>query len=206
MWLGERVKIRSGRVLDVRATLSSLAVFRTSLSPVTFFLFAFSAPSEREANTSQSRHPFSAAHYLFLPFFLVSPSAMASSLDVYSSKHDEPFPSGLSSSEMKLHLQSLLDGKEKQLQQAGMLGQRVLAQQTELEDRIRQLQEFEGDGELATETSGRYQELAEVIAAWDAENAELSSTFGPKVCCVRVFFFLFFFFPAYLSLSSFVGR
>src|SRR5882762_6734726 len=64
-----------------------------------------------------------------------------------------PMPdfSGHSSSagDMKFHLQNLLDSKEKQLQQAGTLGQRVLAQQMELEERIRQIQEVieEGRGE-----------------------------------------------------------
>lgn len=81
--------------------------------------------------------------------------------------------------DLKFHLQSLLDAKEKQLQQAGTLGQRVLAQQMELEERIRQLQEEEqGDAE---EVKARYTELAEVIEGWDKENATLSGAFGNKV-------------------------
>ncbi|KAK7027275.1 hypothetical protein VNI00_015364 [Paramarasmius palmivorus] len=48
-------------------------------------------------------------------------------------------------SDVKSHLQTLLDVKEKQLQQAGTFGQRVLAQQMELEERIRHLQEDLGD-------------------------------------------------------------
>jgi hypothetical protein len=87
--------------------------------------------------------------------------------------------------ERKFHLQLLLDNKEKQLQQAGTLGQRVLAQQIELEEKIRQLQEFDSehaeDEELDTDARERYRELAETIAAWDAENAQLSSAFGQKV-------------------------
>ncbi|THV04187.1 hypothetical protein K435DRAFT_774540 [Dendrothele bispora CBS 962.96] len=84
--------------------------------------------------------------------------------------------------DMKGHLHSLLDAKEKQLQQAGTLGQRVLAQQMELEERIRQLQELEqdrpDDEQLDDDARERYKELADTLIAWDAENAQLSSAFG----------------------------
>ncbi|PPR01243.1 hypothetical protein CVT24_006007 [Panaeolus cyanescens] len=84
--------------------------------------------------------------------------------------------------DMKFHLQNLLDSKEKQLQQAGSLGQRVLAQQIELEERIRQLQELEAhkgeDDEIDHEARERYRELSDTILAWDAENAQLSVVFG----------------------------
>ena len=83
---------------------------------------------------------------------------------------------------MKFHLQNLLDSKERQLQQAGSLGQRVLAQQMELEERIRQLQELEADkgeeDEIDHEARERYHDLADTIIAWDSENAQLSSVFG----------------------------
>jgi len=42
---------------------------------------------------------------------------------------------------MKMHLQHLLDSKGKQLQQAGSLGQCILAQQKELEEQIKQIQD-----------------------------------------------------------------
>ncbi|GLB42302.1 putative meiotic cell cortex C-terminal pleckstrin homology [Lyophyllum shimeji] len=87
-----------------------------------------------------------------------------------------------SAGDMKFHLQNLLDSKEKQLQQAGTLGQRVLAQQMELEERIRQLQELEADkgddDEIDEYARERYRELAETLVAWDNENAQLSSAFG----------------------------
>ncbi|KAI5996283.1 coiled-coil protein [Pisolithus albus] len=90
-----------------------------------------------------------------------------------------------SAGERKFHLQLLLDTKEKQLQQAGALGQRVLAQQIELEEKIRQIQEFDAergdDEELDTEARERYRELAETIKAWDTENARLSSAFGAQL-------------------------
>ena len=88
----------------------------------------------------------------------------------------------LFSSDMKFHLQTLLDNKERQLQQAATLGQRVLAQQMELDERIRQLQELEGDksddDQIDEVTRERYRELADTLVSWDKENAQLSSAFG----------------------------
>ncbi|PFH50595.1 hypothetical protein AMATHDRAFT_75493 [Amanita thiersii Skay4041] len=90
-----------------------------------------------------------------------------------------------SAGDMRFYLQNLLDSKEKQLQQAGTLGQRVLAQQMELEERIRQLQEVDGDksddDEVDPDVKERYRELADTIMAWDAENAQLSSAFGASL-------------------------
>lgn len=95
--------------------------------------------------------------------------------------------------DMNFYLQNLLDKKEKQLQQAGNLGQRVLAQQMELEERIRQLQELVGDKTDEEEVEDpqareKYCELSEIIVSWDAENAQLSSAFGAssKVCPSRL--------------------
>lgn len=104
--------------------------------------------------------------------------------EVLSNMPDFSAPAFSSAGQRKFRLQLLLDNKEKQLQQAGTLGQRVLAQQIELEEKIRQLQEFDAERaegeELDTDARERYRELAETIAAWDAENAQLSSTFGQK--------------------------
>ncbi|KAF7318979.1 PH domain-containing protein [Mycena chlorophos] len=106
---------------------------------------------------------------------------MASTSDGFDALLSTPFSSA---ADMKYHLQSLLDAKEKQLQQAGTLGQRVLAQQMELEERIRQLQELDGDKlddeHVDDESRERYRELAETLRAWDSENADLSSGFGSK--------------------------
>jgi hypothetical protein len=88
----------------------------------------------------------------------------------------------LSAGDIKFHLQSVLVSKSEQLERAATLGQRVLAQQMELEERIRQLQEIDADKgedeEIDAEARERYRELRETIQAWDAENAKLSSTFG----------------------------
>jgi len=81
-------------------------------------------------------------------------------------------------------LRLLLDNKEKQLQQAGALRQRVLVQQIELEEKIRHLQDFDvgrGDDEdLDADARERYRELIDTIKTWDLENAQLSSAFDPK--------------------------
>ncbi|KAG6828349.1 hypothetical protein H0H92_008288 [Tricholoma furcatifolium] len=87
-----------------------------------------------------------------------------------------------SAGDMKFHLQTVLDNKEKQLQQAATLGQRVLAQRVELEERIRQLQELEAekaeDDEIDSTARERYRELADTLVAWESENAQLSTAFS----------------------------
>lgn len=90
-------------------------------------------------------------------------------------------PRSSSSGDMRFHLQTLLDNKEKQLQQAGTLGQQLLAQRMELEERIRQLQEMDFDGGDGDEVRESYRELVDTIKSWDTENEQLSSAFGPKV-------------------------
>lgn len=98
-----------------------------------------------------------------------------------------------SAGDMRLYLQTLLDRKEKQLQQAGALGQRVLAQQVELEERVRELQELDADkalgedDEIDADMRERYRQLAQSFTVWDAENVQLSTAFGK----VSSFCFLF---------------
>ncbi|KAI0792533.1 hypothetical protein C8Q75DRAFT_849873 [Abortiporus biennis] len=86
--------------------------------------------------------------------------------------------------DMRFYLQSILDAKEKQLQQAGTLGQQLLAQRMELEERIRQLQELDLDAVEDIESDAgirdKYRELAETIKSWDVENEQLSTTFTTK--------------------------
>ncbi|KAF5379179.1 hypothetical protein D9615_005980 [Tricholomella constricta] len=95
------------------------------------------------------------------------------------SAHSTPFSSA---GDMKFHLQNLLDNKEKQLQQAATLGQRVLAQRVELEERIKQLQELEADksedDDIDDQARERYAELADTLVSWDNENVQLSSAVG----------------------------
>jgi cell division protein FtsB len=84
---------------------------------------------------------------------------------------------------MRQHLQSLLDSKEKQLQQAAALGERLLAQRVELEERVRLLQETDADtsDEITADMRERYRELADAVRAWDFGNVQLTATFTPSV-------------------------
>jgi len=97
--------------------------------------------------------------------------------------------------ELKAHLQSLLDAKEVQLSQAAALGQRVLAQQMELENRILKInsglealmdEDVYGGiannsmkrGVVSGEALSHYRELAQAVAQWDEETKALSSELG----------------------------
>lgn len=55
-----------------------------------------------------------------------------------------------SPAELRAHLQSLLDDKDRQLVQVGVIGQRVIAQQMELQERVKKLETMtvglEGEG------------------------------------------------------------
>lgn len=86
---------------------------------------------------------------------------------------------------LRARLQALLEDKEKQLHYAGTLGQRVLEQQMELEERISQLREIgadkEDEDELAADARERYRELAETMQGWDDENAQLSESLAKQV-------------------------
>ncbi len=97
-----------------------------------------------------------------------------------------PFDFPLHSSsphDVRHHLQSLLDGKEKQLQQAAALGERLLAQRVELEERVRLLHEIDADksDEITADMRERYRELADTVRAWEFGNVQLTSTFTSSV-------------------------
>lgn len=88
---------------------------------------------------------------------------------------------------MRLKLQELLDEKERQLQQAGALGQRILAQQVELEERINQISELDSgalghEDDAQSEVRTKLDDLAATMHQWATENDTLWSGFSPKVC------------------------
>lgn len=90
-----------------------------------------------------------------------------------------------SAGNMHKYLQTLLDNKEKQVQQAGTLGQRLLSQHAELEELVRQLQDIDGDksedAEISAELRLRYRDLVNTLATWEEENKQLSNAFAIKV-------------------------
>lgn len=111
------------------------------------------------------------------------------SLDSQSSDHN-PFlvtaPSNTTT--MRAQFQALLDEKERQLQAAGNLGQRILAQQMELEERINALSELEyRNGSRTPELGGdpemrkRLEDLENVVQTWQVENDQTLESFGQKV-------------------------
>lgn len=109
---------------------------------------------------------------------------MESFSDGPSRQNQLDFPLHSSSpNDMRIHLQNLLDAKEKQLQQAAALGERLLAQRVELEERVRPLQDVEADksDEITADMRERYRELADAVRAWDSGNAQLTSTFTSSV-------------------------
>ena len=84
---------------------------------------------------------------------------------------------------MRQHLQNLLDSKEKQLQQAAALGERLLGQRVELEERVKLLQEIDADktDEITADMRERYRELADAVRAWDFGNVQLTAAFTSSV-------------------------
>lgn len=101
--------------------------------------------------------------------------------DIALGAPDASFNATTDIASVRAQLQRLLDSKESQLQQAGALGQRVLAQQMELDERVRQLQDIDADrgeqDEPSDEMRLKYRELAKTIKGWNEENAKLSSSF-----------------------------
>lgn len=97
--------------------------------------------------------------------------------------------------QMRLKLQALLGEKERQLQQAEALGQRILAQQVELEERINQIAELDelaatasptaaaaggeagqasnNSEERENEMRAQLDELAQTMHGWATENETL---------------------------------
>jgi hypothetical protein len=92
------------------------------------------------------------------------------------------FSGSRSPTDLLPQLQALLQDKEKQLQMAGTLGQRILAQQMELEERVNQLSNIavkHGDSDSSDqETKDKLRRLAETLQTWDHENSALLSSLG----------------------------
>jgi len=106
----------------------------------------------------------------------------------------EPFSGGISGPshphglhfDVRARLQTLLDEKEQELQSAGSLGQRILAQKMGLEERINQISELESgrtglkDDEIESKMRAKLNDLADIMHTWQHENQQLWSGFGAK--------------------------
>jgi hypothetical protein len=88
---------------------------------------------------------------------------------------------GLSSQAVRSHLQSLLEQKSSQLQMLGTMGQEILKQQTELEERIRGFENDEDDEEVGEGTKQKLTELDEAMRTWENQNEGMMRELGGKV-------------------------
>lgn len=66
------------------------------------------------------------------------------------------------------------------MQMLGTMGQEILKQQQELEERIRGFEEDDED-ELGDETRERLRELDDAMRAWESQNEEMMRELGGKV-------------------------
>lgn len=110
-------------------------------------------------------------------------SASSSSLRQQYNDSAPPPPS------LRNQLQSLLDEKTNQLQMAGMMGQRILEQQTELETRIKELEEAEADDDGDDREDRlrlKLEELEHAMVNWEKENEEHVRRLGPKVSYLKI--------------------
>lgn len=81
---------------------------------------------------------------------------------------------------VRTQLQQLLDDKSNKLHMVGTMGQKILAQQTELEERIRELGDMDEDGgaEISDATRAKLLELQDAIKGWDSDNQTLIREIG----------------------------
>lgn len=83
---------------------------------------------------------------------------------------------------LRQHLSSLLEQKSSQLQVLGTMGQEILKQQQELEERIRTFAEAgEEDEEIDEETKSKLQDLDEAMDEWENQNEGMMRELGGKV-------------------------
>ncbi len=84
---------------------------------------------------------------------------------------------------MRQHLASLLEQKSSQLQMLGTMGQEILKQQQELEEKIRGFEDEEGEGdeEVGEITKSRLRELDEAMQNWENQNEGMMRELGGKV-------------------------
>jgi hypothetical protein len=194
----------SGGCIDITSLKSQRTVVDTSKTGTSLFVYGIPVKKSNRGKIARDtrvdghrdHHEVSTTTFpfpSFATFLLFSPiNQMATFSDGLSHSNALDFPLHSSSSvDMRQHLQNLVDGKEKQLQQAGALGERLLAQRVELEERVRLLQEMDADktDEITADMRERYRELADAVRAWDFGNIQLTSAFTSSV---RILFFLFF--------------
>ncbi|KAG9020754.1 hypothetical protein FS837_007906, partial [Tulasnella sp. UAMH 9824] len=106
---------------------------------------------------------------------------MGPRLSIDTNGHD-PFIAQPTTTNLRTQLQALLDEKEQQLARAGALGQQLLSQQVELNERIVALERYEHlassgsrtpDPEGDPELRQKLTELSEALQSWDNDNEKI---------------------------------
>lgn len=93
------------------------------------------------------------------------------STDMLESNSEEVLSPDLSAATLRARLQAALEDQSSQLEMVGKWGQQLLAQQTELEERIHGLGDVDQDGdEIDEDTAAKLLDLQEAMKNWEADN------------------------------------
>ena len=85
---------------------------------------------------------------------------------------------------LRQHLSSLLEQKTSQLQMLGTMGQEILKQQQELEERIKGFDEDDDvDEDVGEATKFKLRELDDAMKQWETQNEDMMRELGGKVSC-----------------------
>lgn len=126
---------------------------------------------------------------------------MGPRLSIDTNGHD-PFIAQPTTTNLRTQLQGLIDEKEQQLARAGALGQQLLAQQVELNERIAALERYEHiassgsrtpDPEGDPELRQKLTELSEALQSWDNDNEKIWTGIAAGGARVSRFFLRLFF-------------
>lgn len=91
---------------------------------------------------------------------------------------------GITSNDLRQHLSSLLEQKTAQLQMLGQMGQAMVKQQSELEERMRDFDDVDSDAEGQEVDEGlrkRLGELEKDVEQWERANDGMLRELGAKV-------------------------
>jgi hypothetical protein len=86
---------------------------------------------------------------------------------------------------LRQHLASLMDQKSSQLQVLGSMGQEILKQQQELEERIKDFEE-EGEDDVGDEARSRLRDLDNAMKTWEDQNEGMLRELGAKVSTLMI--------------------
>ncbi|KLT42389.1 hypothetical protein CC85DRAFT_93486 [Cutaneotrichosporon oleaginosum] len=79
----------------------------------------------------------------------------------------------LNTATLRTRLQAILDDKSRQLANVGSFGQRLLTQQSELEDRIKALGDEQDGDDISEDTRAKLRELEDAMKGWESDNQDI---------------------------------